>query len=195
MPLDPIWVVGWLALVLSFNALAPGFGRGDFVQPFDRTEMSRTILSEELLSRALAVPDLTDPRSGPHALQCLVTAAVEALCAAWQCEPVIERQSPSVSTADNHDRLHYPPDGAARALRDTRYASEERVLRTQTSAMDSFAPAAPVWQRAERCAARVSGPRVSPRCVRPLAVPSRISWIYGACHRMRHRSAAWSCRP
>lgn len=97
--------------------------------------MSRTILSEELLRRALAVTDLTDPEAGPHALQCLVRSALDALCGIWQCELVLDRQSPIVSVADNYDRLHYPPDGAARAARYTRYVSEDQVLRTQTSAM------------------------------------------------------------
>jgi phenylalanyl-tRNA synthetase alpha chain len=35
----------------------------------------------------------------------------------------------------NYDRLHYPPGGAARDARYTRYVSETTVLRSQTSAM------------------------------------------------------------
>jgi len=36
---------------------------------------------------------------------------------------------------DNYDRLLYPPDGAARDVRYTRYVTETTLLRTQTSAM------------------------------------------------------------
>lgn len=94
-----------------------------------------SILSAEELRRALAVRDLTDPASGPHALQQLVGAALEALRAAWRCDVVIHRRSPVVSIADNYDRLHYPPGGAARDARYTRYVCDTALLRTQTSAM------------------------------------------------------------
>ena len=97
--------------------------------------MATKILSAESLQRALAVPDLTDERSGPHALQLLVRAAATALREAWNCSVIVDRQSPIVAVADNYDRLHYPRDGAARDARYTRYVSETTVLRTQTSAM------------------------------------------------------------
>ena len=44
--------------------------------------------------------------------------------------PTIEIREP-----DNYDRLGYPPDGAARDARYTRYVCETALLRTQTSAM------------------------------------------------------------
>jgi phenylalanyl-tRNA synthetase alpha chain len=97
--------------------------------------MSTTILDTEGVLRALSVRDLTDERYGPHAHQLLVGAAVDALRGAWSCEFRVDRQSPIVSVADNYDRLHYPPDGAARDARYTRYLCETAVLRTQTSAM------------------------------------------------------------
>lgn len=97
--------------------------------------MSTKILGEADVRRALAVRDLTDGRHGPHALQQLISGAVSALQQAWGCEIREERHSPIVSVADNYDRLHYPPDGAARDARYTRYVSESTVLRTQTSAM------------------------------------------------------------
>jgi len=40
-----------------------------------------------------------------------------------------------VSVADNYDRLHYPPGGAARDARYTRYLCETALLRTQMSAV------------------------------------------------------------
>jgi phenylalanyl-tRNA synthetase alpha chain len=97
--------------------------------------MSTKILDAEGLRRALAVRDLTDETSGKHALQLLLHAAIDALRDAWCCEVRLERHDPIVSLADNYDRLHYPPGGAARDARYTRYVSQTSVLRTQTSAM------------------------------------------------------------
>jgi phenylalanyl-tRNA synthetase alpha chain len=97
--------------------------------------MSVHVLSADELRRALSVPDLSDPAHGPHAMQLLVADALDALRRSWGCEVVVERQSPIVPTADNYDRLHYPPDGAARDARYTRYVSNGTLLRTQTSAM------------------------------------------------------------
>lgn len=96
---------------------------------------SVSILSAEELRRALSVRDLTDPNYGPHAMQLLVSAAREALRAAWGCEVRVHRQSPVVSIADNYDRLHYPPGGAARDARYSRYVCDTALLRSQTSAM------------------------------------------------------------
>jgi len=97
--------------------------------------MSVCILSADDVRRALSVRDLTDPSTGPHALQRLVEAALSALRAAWGCEVQLHRQSPIVSISDNYDRLHYPPGGAARDARYTRYVCDTALLRTQTSAM------------------------------------------------------------
>ncbi|HET6438144.1 MAG TPA: hypothetical protein VFG59_08790 [Anaeromyxobacter sp.] len=97
--------------------------------------MPRNRLSPEALTRALSLRDLTDPARGRHAMQDLlrdVTAALEGL---WRCSVLVERRSPVVSVADNYDRLHYPPEGAARDARYTRYLDEGNLLRTQTSAM------------------------------------------------------------
>ncbi|NMO18912.1 hypothetical protein HPC49_15040 [Pyxidicoccus fallax] len=96
---------------------------------------SVSILSADELRRALSVRDLTDPASGPHAMQLLVSAALDALRSAWGCEVRIHRQSPVVSIADNYDRLHYPPGGAARDARYSRYVCDTALLRSQTSAM------------------------------------------------------------
>lgn len=96
---------------------------------------SVSILSAEELRRALSVRDLTDSAAGPHAMQQLLAAALEALRAAWGCEVRLHRQSPVVSIADNYDRLHYPPGGAARDARYSRYVCDTALLRSQTSAM------------------------------------------------------------
>ena len=97
--------------------------------------MSIPILNSESVRRALSVADLTDPNSGPHAMQALIAEVVAALRGAWGCTALVHRQSPIVSIADNYDRLHYPQDGAARDARYTRYVGDGLLLRTQTSAM------------------------------------------------------------
>jgi phenylalanyl-tRNA synthetase alpha chain len=81
--------------------------------------------------RALALRDLTDPSSGPHAMQ----VVLDALHAALPAPVRVVRASPIVSIADNYDRLGYPPGGAARDARYTRYVCDAAVLRTQTSAL------------------------------------------------------------
>lgn len=94
--------------------------------------MSTSIsLSTAELVHALELRDLTDPSRGPHAMQLLLDAIVTAL----PSPATIHRASPIVSIADNYDRLGYPPDGAAREARYTRYVCDSAVLRTQTSAM------------------------------------------------------------
>ena len=97
--------------------------------------MPHAILSPDAVERALTLRDLTDPGQGPHAMQLLVEAAVGALAKAWGSPVVVERAHPIVSVADNYDALLYPPGGAARDARYTRYVSRDTLLRTQTSAM------------------------------------------------------------
>ncbi len=97
--------------------------------------MSPSICSADEIRRALSVRDLTDPASGPHAMQKLVDLAVGALCAAWGSTLELHRAHPIVTVEDNYDRLRYPPGGAARDARYTRYVTATTLLRTQTSAM------------------------------------------------------------
>ena len=97
--------------------------------------MPHAILSPEALQRALSLRDLTDPAEGRHAMQLLLDAAVTALRDTWGCPVMEERAEPIVTVADNYDRLLYPPGGASRDARYTRYVSGDRLLRTQTSAM------------------------------------------------------------
>ena len=87
------------------------------------------------LRHAINLRDLSDPAEGPHAMQLLVRDILSALETAWGCEVRIHREIPIVSVEDNYNRLHYPPDGAARDRRYTRYVCENALLRTQTSAM------------------------------------------------------------
>lgn len=97
--------------------------------------MHPAILSHDAYLRAVTLRDLTDPAQGPHAMQQLIHRIHDALRARWGCEVRVHRAHPAVPVEHNYDRLHYPPGGAARDARYTRYVSETTVLRTQTSAM------------------------------------------------------------
>src|SRR5918994_6237203 len=99
------------------------------------TAVSTRLMRAEDVRRALSARDLTDEAQGPHAMQILLREVVEALRAAWGCEVVIHRESPIVSVEENYDTLHYPPEGASRDARYTRYLNGRTILRTQTSVM------------------------------------------------------------
>jgi phenylalanyl-tRNA synthetase alpha chain len=97
--------------------------------------MTPAILSHDAYLRAVTLRDLADPAQGPHAMQQLIDQIHQSLCRRWGCELRVHRAHPAVPVEHNYDRLHYPPGGAARDARYTRYVSETTVLRTQTSAM------------------------------------------------------------
>jgi phenylalanyl-tRNA synthetase alpha chain len=97
--------------------------------------MIAQILDPSAYQRALAVRDLTDAALGPHAMQLLVQHAIDALRVAWGCPVIVYRAPPVVPVVCNYDDLHYPPGGAARDARYTRYLGADILLRTQTSAM------------------------------------------------------------
>jgi phenylalanyl-tRNA synthetase alpha chain len=97
--------------------------------------MSLRLIDSTAHRRSLALRDLTDAALGRHAMQTLVHDAVSALARRWRCAVVVHRAPPIVSIADNYDALGYPPDAAARDARYTRYVAQDRLLRTQTSAM------------------------------------------------------------
>jgi phenylalanyl-tRNA synthetase alpha chain len=97
--------------------------------------MSRYVLSADACRRALSLKDLTNPAAGPHAMQQILDDVAGSLGRAWGSDVIVHRAHPVVSIEDNYDRLNYPPDGAARDARYTRYVSGATVLRTQTSAM------------------------------------------------------------
>ncbi len=97
--------------------------------------MNTKLLDDEAVRRALSLRDLTDPDGGPHAMQLLLDGIESALTTRWRRPVRRHRLDPVVTTADNYDRLRYPPEGVARDVRYTRYLNNELVLRTQTSAM------------------------------------------------------------
>ena len=95
--------------------------------------MKHRLISHEALSRALDLRDLTDPHQGAHAMQQIVDAVHSALAARWGCRRHLHRAAPIVAVADNYDRLGYPPDGASRDARYTRYVTRGMLLRTHMS--------------------------------------------------------------
>jgi tRNA synthetases class II core domain (F) len=92
-------------------------------------------LTDEQLAGALRLRDLSDPASGPHAMQLIVAAITDACKGEWRCPVHTYRASRIVTVAENYEVLGYPPDAPARQARYTRYLDDGRLLRTHTSAM------------------------------------------------------------
>ncbi|MBP6974797.1 MAG: hypothetical protein KBB54_02530 [Candidatus Pacebacteria bacterium] len=92
-------------------------------------------MSPERLVASLALPDLSDPANGLHAINIVVKKITEAMEAAYGAIVAEEyRIDPRVSVEDNYDRLLFPADNAGRSSRYTRYVTPDTVLRTHTSA-------------------------------------------------------------
>jgi phenylalanyl-tRNA synthetase alpha chain len=94
-------------------------------------------LSHAQLEHDLAIPDLSDPADGPHAIQLIAQAAVGALASARgpRCEVRWCRGPRIVPVADNYDRLGYDPADVTRDARYTRYLDDERMLRSHSTAL------------------------------------------------------------
>lgn len=97
--------------------------------------MTRDIITAERLKASLAVPDLSDPVNGVHAINLLVSAVSGALAVRYPDASLLtHRTNPVVPIADNFDRLLFPAKSTNRDSRYTRYVDMEHVLRTHTSA-------------------------------------------------------------
>lgn len=92
-------------------------------------------ITRHQLDRALGLRDLSDPASGPHAIQLVVTAVTAALARRWECPVLTHRADPIVTVEENYEQLGYPADAPAREARYSRYLDQRRLLRTHTSAM------------------------------------------------------------
>ena len=91
-------------------------------------------MSPERLKASLAVPDLTDPKNGIHAINIVAGNVKQALEKSYAGAIVEEvRSNPEVSSRENFDDLLFPSDNAGRSSRYTRYVTENSVLRTHTS--------------------------------------------------------------
>ncbi|MGH3076173.1 MAG: hypothetical protein ACRDQC_14645, partial [Gaiellales bacterium] len=91
-------------------------------------------ITQDQLDRALALRELSDPASGPHAMQLVTGSIADALERAWRCPVLVHRSSPIVTIADNYETLGYPADAPAREARYTRYVDDRRLLRTHMTA-------------------------------------------------------------
>jgi len=96
--------------------------------------MKKEVMSPERLKASLAVPDLTDPKNGIHAINIVAGNVKQALEKSYAGAIVEEvRSNPEVSSRENFDDLLFPSDNAGRSSRYTRYVTENSVLRTHTS--------------------------------------------------------------
>ncbi|QGN34726.1 hypothetical protein [Microlunatus sp. Gsoil 973] len=105
----------------------------------DQLSAEPRYLTPTELKRALSVRDLTDPATGPHAMQLMLAAVVDALTARWGVSAAVVRVPPLVSVADNYDRLGYAATDVTRESRYTRYTSPTTMLRSHTSANIPYA--------------------------------------------------------
>ena len=93
------------------------------------------VITQQQLDRALALRDLSDPASGPHAMQLVADAIGDALERTWGAPVLVHRASPLVTIHTNYEVLGYPADAPAREARYTRYVDDRRLLRTHMTAM------------------------------------------------------------
>lgn len=97
--------------------------------------MKKEVMLPERLAASLAIPDLTDPKNGVHAINLVVQNVRRALENACMGIPVEEiHTDPRVSVKENFDDLLFPADNLGRSSRYTRYVTPDTVLRTHTSA-------------------------------------------------------------
>lgn len=94
----------------------------------------RSLITQDQLDRALALRDLSDPGSGPHAMQLVVHAIRGRLEQAWGCPVLVHRSHPVVTIRENYEVLGYPRAAPAREARYTRYLDGTRLLRTHMTA-------------------------------------------------------------
>ncbi len=94
----------------------------------------KTYLSLSQLNDGLTLRDLSDPASGPHAMQLLLADVVSGLERLWGVPARTHRLNPLVATADNYDRLGYSPDDVTRDSRYSRHVSPTVMLRSHMSA-------------------------------------------------------------
>jgi phenylalanyl-tRNA synthetase alpha chain len=94
-------------------------------------------VSPAQLARDLAIPDLSDPADGPHAIQqlALLAAAAASQVTAAACQVRWCRGPRVVPVADNYDCLGYDAGDVTRAARYTRYVGAGRMLRSHATAL------------------------------------------------------------
>jgi phenylalanyl-tRNA synthetase alpha chain len=78
---------------------------------------------------------LTNPANGIHTINLIVYKIAESLQASGYPEPTIWRSSPITTVANNFDKLYFPSDSLSRSPKYTRYLSDDKLLRTHTTAI------------------------------------------------------------
>ncbi|MFF2032010.1 hypothetical protein [Arthrobacter sp. NPDC058192] len=86
------------------------------------------------LHDALTIRDLSDPSSGPHAMQTLLQAVTDTLSSRWNIADRLIRHSPLVSVVDNYDHLGFSASDVTRDQGYSRYISPTVMLRSHASA-------------------------------------------------------------
>ena len=108
--------------------------------------MKKEVMSPERLVASLAIPDLTEPKNGIHAINLVVQRMRQTLEIAYAGVLVEEIRTDSVvSVKENFDDLLFPDDNLGRSSRYTRYVAPDKILRTHTSA------AIPGWLKKVAC--------------------------------------------
>lgn len=92
------------------------------------------VSSPEAIERALSVTDLTGEDAPAHIVNIVENSVVERLSELQMGDIRVVRDNPIVPVEDNFDKLLFPADNAGRSSTYTRYADEDHVLRTHTSA-------------------------------------------------------------
>jgi len=101
-----------------------------------RATSSRRVVSPQELSRALALPDLSDLSADrPHAVALAAQSALRGLAARGWPQASIERGERVVEARDNYALLGYAPDEITLGSAHTRWVSDTRLLRTQTTSL------------------------------------------------------------
>jgi phenylalanyl-tRNA synthetase alpha chain len=156
-------------------------------------------LSPAQLASDLAIRDLTDPASGPHAIQQLVDIAVSALATAWgePAGPQVRwcRGPRVVPVADNYDRLGYDPSDVTRAVRYTRYVDATRMLRSHSTAMvppalRQLAMSQPAMSQPALSQPALSQPALSQPALSQLAAPDAADDVLLVCPGIVYRRDA-----
>ncbi|MCI0687243.1 MAG: hypothetical protein L0Y54_08410 [Sporichthyaceae bacterium] len=96
--------------------------------------MSAEALTDDQLTQALSIRDLTDPAAGEHAIQLVLDALEHAVGTAAGVPVQRDHGSRVVTVADNYDRLRFDADAVTRDRRYSRYLADGRMLRSHTSA-------------------------------------------------------------
>ncbi len=98
--------------------------------------MSIKPISPAKANRLRALPDLTDPTFGTHAVNLALARIIEGFSlSARYPQPLVYRHSCVLDVRDNFDKLLFSQDLAVRTSLHTYYLSDETVLRSQTSSM------------------------------------------------------------